>query len=60
MKDTSIYFRCEESYKKEFKEHCGLVDMSVKIRELIDNDIKRAAFEKEELEEFHRQFNYPK
>lgn len=41
MKQTHIMLRCGEDFKEKFKTHCGLVNMSVKIRNLIEIDIAK-------------------
>lgn len=41
MKDEQIIFKVESGFKKSFKDHCGLVDMSVKIRDLIETDMAK-------------------
>lgn len=31
--------RVDDKFKERFKDHCGLVDMSVKIRDLMETDM---------------------
>lgn len=39
MKEEQIILKVESGFKQSFKDHCGLVNMSVKIRDLIETDM---------------------
>lgn len=41
MKTKNITVKVDQAFKDRFKAHCGLVDMSKKIRDLIETDMNK-------------------
>lgn len=41
MKDANIIIKVNPDFKERFKTHCGLIDMSTKIRDLIETDMNK-------------------